>query len=246
MLPLLYLSLLLIPSFQIDQSKTIIIFFSRAGENYNVGNVEIGNTEMIVNYLKEVTNITSYKIIPVTAYPTNYQETVTIAQNEKNTNARPAIQNPLTDISKYDNILLGYPIWHGNIPNIVMTLLESLNFEGKTIYPFNTHGGSGLGNSINDIKNLAPKANVKDGFPLSGTYARTTEAHEDINDWLKDKLEIDNTAIDSTTIGNTKIDSTAIDSDNDDDDDDNIPTVRARGKFLKITFLLVLSVFDFI
>ena len=246
MLPLLYLSLLLIPSFQIDQSKTIIIFFSRTGENYNVGNVEIGNTEMIVNYLKEVTNISSYKIIPVTAYPTNYQETVTIAQNEKNTNARPAIQNPLTDISKYDNILLGYPIWHGNIPNIVMTLLESLNFEGKTIYPFNTHGGSGLGNSINDIKNLAPKANVKDGFPLSGTYARTNEAHEDINYWLKDKLEIDNTAIDSTTIGNTKIDSTAIDSDNDDDDDDNIPTVRARGKFLKITFLLALSVLQFI
>ena len=171
---------------------------------------------------------------------------MTIAQNEKNTNARPAIQNPLTDISKYDNILLGYPIWHGNIPNILMTLLESLNFEGKTIYPFNTHGGSGLGNSINDIKNLAPKANVKDGFPLSGTYARTTESHEDINDWLKDKLEIDITAIDSTTIGNTKIDSTAIDSDNDDDDDDNIPTVRARGKFLKITFLLVLSVLQFI
>ena len=91
MFPLLYLSLLIIPSLQIDQSKTIIIFFSRAGENYGVGNVEVGNTEMIVNYIKEVTNIASYKIVPQIAYPTSYQETLTVAQNEKSTNARPAI-----------------------------------------------------------------------------------------------------------------------------------------------------------
>ena len=229
MLKLLYLSLLIIPSLQIDQSKTIIIFFSRAGENYGVGTVEVGNTEMIVNYIKEVTNIASYKIVPQTAYPTSYQETLTVAQNEKSTNARPAIQNPLTDISNYDNILLGYPIWHGNIPNIVMTLLESLNFDGKTIYPFNTHGGSGLGSSINDIKNLVPNAIVKDGFPLSGTYARTTESHEDIEDWLEDKLGIDVTDVNDTN-----------------DDDENVPTVQKEGNFLKVSLFLLLSALFFI
>ena len=66
MLLLLYFSLLFFPSYQIDQSKAIIIFFSRAGENYNVGTVDVGNTEMIVNYLKQVTNITSFKINPET------------------------------------------------------------------------------------------------------------------------------------------------------------------------------------
>ena len=190
MLLLLYFSLLFFPSYQIDQSKAIIIFFSRAGENYNVGTVDVGNTEMIVNYLKQVTNITSFKINPETDYPTNYQEMVTLAQNEKSSNARPSIKDPLTDISKYDTILLGYPIWHGDLPNIVMTQLEMLDFEGKTIYPFNTHEGSGLGSSISDIKNSAPKADVKDGFALRGTEARKEDSHESIRNWLSDKLGI--------------------------------------------------------
>ena len=178
MLLLLYFSLLFFPSYQIDQSKAIIIFFSRAGENYNVGTVDVGNTEMIVNYLTKVTNITSFKINPETAYPVSYNEMLTVAQNEKSSNARPKIKDPLTDISKYDTILLGYPIWHGDLPNIVMTQLEMLDFEGKTIYPFNTHEGSGLGRSISDIKNSAPKADVKDGFALRGTDARKEDSHE--------------------------------------------------------------------
>ena len=178
---LYFLLLLFIPSLQIDQSKTIIIFFSRAGENYDVGVVDVGNTEMIVNYLEEVTNITAiYKIIPETPYPENYKQTVDLAEQEKKSGARPKIQNPLTDINKYDTILLGYPIWHGNLPNIVINQLELLDFEGKTIYPFNTHGGSGKGNSINDIKTYDPKAIVKDGFDLKGSYARKSDSHEDI------------------------------------------------------------------
>ena len=160
MLVLLYFSLLFFPSYQIDQSKAIIIFFSRAGENYNVGTVDVGNTEMIVNYLKQVTNITSFKINPETEYPTNYQEMVTLSQNEKSSNARPSIKDPLTDISKYDTILIGYPIWHGDLPNIVMTQLEMLDFEGKTIYPFNTHEGLKMGSSMSDIRNSAQKATV--------------------------------------------------------------------------------------
>ena len=187
----LFLLFLFVPSLQIDQSKTIIIFFSRAGENYEVGTVDVGNTEMIVNYLKEATNITAiYKIIPETPYPESYDETKKLANQEKSSNSRPKIKDPLTDISKYDTILLGYPIWHSNLPNIVINQLELLDFEGKTIYPFNTHGGSGKGNSISDIKNAAPKANVKDGFPLKGSYARKTESHEDIKKWLNEELNI--------------------------------------------------------
>ena len=128
MLSLLFILLLVFPSLQIDQSKTIIIYFSRAGYNYNVGKVDKGNTEMIVEYLKTVTDIDTYKIIPETAYPEDYDETVTIARNEKSSNARPVIKDPLTDISKYDTILLGYPIWHSDLPNIVMTQLEKLDF----------------------------------------------------------------------------------------------------------------------
>ena len=231
MLVLLYFSLLFFPSYQIDQSKAIIIFFSRAGENYNVGTVDVGNTEMIVNYLKQVTNITSFKINPETDYPTNYQEMVTLAQNEKSSNARPSIKDPLTDISNYDTILLGYPIWHGDLPNIVMTQLEMLDFEGKTIYPFNTHEGSGLGRSISDIKNSAPKADVKDGFALRGTDARKEDSHESIRNWLSDKLGI--TANQNNGNGET------------DESTENIQTFQ-NNNFIKISLISILSALLFL
>jgi len=240
MLVLLYFSLLFFPSYQIDQSKAIIIFFSRAGENYNVGTVDVGNTEMIVNYLKQVTNITSFKINPETDYPTNYQEMVTLAQNEKSSNARPSIKDPLTDISKYDTILLGYPIWHGDLPNIVMTQLEMLDFEGKTIYPFNTHEGSGLGRSISDIKNSAPKADVKDGFALRGTDARKEDSHESIRNWLSDKLGI--TA--NQNNGNGETDEST-QSKETDESTENIQTFQ-NNNFIKISLISILSALLFL
>ena len=235
MLLLLYFSLLFFPSYQIDQSKAIIIFFSRAGENYEVGTVDVGNTEMIVNYLTKVTNITSFKINPETEYPINYQQMVTLAQNEKSSNARPSIKDPLTDISKYDTILLGYPIWHGDLPNIVMTQLEMLDFEGKTIYPFNTHEGSGLGSSISDIKNSAPKADVKDGFALRGTEARKEDSHESIRNWLSDKLGI--TA--NQNNGNGETDEST-QSKETDESTENIQTFQ-NNNFIKISLISILS-----
>ena len=139
---------------------------------------------MIVEYLKEISGIISYKIIPEKEYPENYEETLQYVQNEQSSKARPAIKDPLTDISKYDTILLGYPIWYGHIPNILMNQLELLNLEGKTIYPFNTHEGSGVGNSINEIKKYAPKAIIKNGFPVSWTDARGEISHERIKKWF--------------------------------------------------------------
>ena len=192
---LLFLIFLIYPTFQKEESKTIIIFFSRPGENYGVGTVDIGNTEMIVEYLKKVTSITVYKINPETPYPVSYEETKTIANSEKDSRARPAIKDPLKDINNYDTILLGYPIWGGNLPNIVINQLEILsdktNWKEKTIYPFNTHEGSGVGNSINDIKNYAKNAIVKDGFAIKGTEARKTESHEKILEWLNEQVGID-------------------------------------------------------
>ncbi len=240
MLVLLYFSLLFFPSYQIDQSKAIIIFFSRAGENYNVGTVDVGNTEMIVNYLKQVTNITSFKINPETDYPTNYQEMVTLAQNEKSSNARPSIKDPLTDISNYDTILLGYPIWHGDLPNIVMTQLEMLDFEGKTIYPFNTHEGSGLGRSISDIKNSAPKADVKDGFALRGTDARKEDSHESIRNWLSDKLGI--TANQNNGNGETDESTQSKETDGSKETDESTENIQTfqNNNFIKISLISIL------
>ncbi len=92
--------LILIPiTFQLDSSKILIIYFTRTG-----------NTEKIANYINKATNIEKFKIEPKTEYPSSYDETLTIARNEQSSNSRPEINNPLTDVSKYDIILLGYPL----------------------------------------------------------------------------------------------------------------------------------------
>ena len=173
----------ILSSLQIDSSKIIIISFSKSG-----------NTQIISDYINQSTNITLYNIKPKTSYPSSYDETLTIAQNEQNTNARPEIDNPLTDISNYDIILLGYPLWYGHLPNIVITQLELLNLNNKEIYPFNTHGSSGISNSVNDIKKYASDANVHDGFPIKGSDAKSGESS------VKDKVDewIDNIGISIT------------------------------------------------
>ena len=186
MLLLLYFLLLIIQSYQLEPSKVIIIYFSRPGENHDVGIVEIGNTKMMVSYIKELYDLEDFEIIPETPYPKLYNDTVEIARKQKNSGARPPLLHNLTDISNYDIILLGYPIWFQHLPNIVMTQLEILKtqFKGKIIYPFVTHEGSKLGLSIDDIKLFAPDAIVKDGFPLRGTEARNETSHESIKNWL--------------------------------------------------------------
>ena len=162
----------------IQRDKMIVIYFSRTG-----------NTEKFANYIQKNANITSFKIIPSTPYPEDYDTMLNVAKEERETDARPEIQNPLTDISQYDYILLGYPIWHSHIPNIIITQLEKLNLNGKTIYPFNTHGGSGVGSSISDIKTYASGANVKDGKPINGNQIQSEE--DEVIDWLDDNFDLD-------------------------------------------------------
>ena len=168
---------LILSSLQIDSSKVIIISFSKSG-----------NTQIISDYINKSTKIKLYNIKPKNSYPSSYDETLKIAQNEQNTNARPEIDNPLKDISNYDIILLGYPLWYGHLPNIVITQLELLDLKNKEIYPFNTHGSSGVSNSLNDIKKYASNANVHDGFPIKGSDAQRgdVKVKSQVNDWLDD------------------------------------------------------------
>lgn len=184
--------LLFFPSLQIELSKIFIIFFSLEGDTYNIGNVTKGNTEIIVDYIQELYGIKSYKIIPSKKYPQTLDDLLAEGIKEKYSNDLPEIQNKLENITDYDIILLGYPIWHLDLPNIVKTQLVALDFEGKTIYPFATHHNSGLGNSINQIKKYAPKAIVEEGFFLTGVEVRGTDfidSHEKIKRWINNIIE---------------------------------------------------------
>ena len=172
-----------------NNKKILIAFFSRADENYNVGTVSVGNTEIMARYIKEYLGdrADGFKIDPVVSYPTNYKECTEVATREKNSNARPEFKNvEVLDLSKYDTILLGYPIWWGDVPMIINTFLEKYNFSGKTIIPFNTHEGSGDAGTYATIKNKMSSSNVNtNGLSIRGAIAREESSKSTVENWLK-------------------------------------------------------------
>ena len=126
-----------------DNSDVLVVYFSRTGENYNVGNVEVGNTAMVASYIKEYLKCDSFEIVPVDKYPDNYDECTKLASKEKEDNARPKIADKIDNFDSYKTVFVGYPIWWGDLPMIMYTFLEEYDFDGKTVIPFNTHEGSG-------------------------------------------------------------------------------------------------------
>ena len=167
----------LIKSF--DTSKILMIYFSRSG-----------NTKLFADYIKENIKIDSYQIIPAKPYPDDIDIMKELAKEERNNNIKPNITEPLQDINKYDIILLGYPLWHSFLPNIVINQIENLDFNGKTICPFNTYGSSGVGNSTIDIKNYAKGAIIKEGFPIKDSMIKIKdESMNRIKNWINNDFE---------------------------------------------------------
>lgn len=167
-------------------SNVLIAYYSRRGNNYRNGeivNLKVGNTEVVAGKIRELTGGDTFYIETVRPYPSDYHETTQIAKRELNENARPEIKGKVTDIKKYNVIYLGYPNWWGTMPMAVMTFLESYDFSGKTIIPFCTNEGSGLGSSVQDIKKACPKAVVKQGLAIRG--GNVDNADKQIKEWLE-------------------------------------------------------------
>ena len=163
---------------EIDTSKMIIIYFSKTG-----------NTELFCDYIKEIINVDSYKIEPLNPYPLDSDIMHELARIEYKAKSRPEIKDPITNITKYKKILLGYPLWNSHLPNIVITQLLKLNLLGKTIYPFNTDGSSGVGNSVNDIKLHSVGAIIKNGFDIKASMIKDKEySMKKIKEWLKNNF----------------------------------------------------------
>ena len=164
-------------------SKSLVVYFSRADENYAVGPVETGNTELLAKEIIKQTGADEFKIEPVNPYPADYQATVDLATKERNEQARPDYQGDV-DLTPYDTIYLGYPIWWGDLPMIVYHFLEDHDFTGKILIPFNTHEGSGNAGTYEILQNVTAAKLQGDGFNLSGTVARTEEGIAKLNEWL--------------------------------------------------------------
>lgn len=170
-----------------NSNKILIVYFSRTGENYNVGNIDVGNTAMMASYMKEYLNADSFEIVPVNKYSDDYEECKKEATKEMNENARPKIQNKINNFDSYDTIFIGYPIWWGDMPMIIYTFMEEYDFTGKTVIPFNTHEGSGNAGTYSKIKSKLSSATVNtNGLALQGKTARTDSGKEQTLNWLKE------------------------------------------------------------
>ena len=160
-------------------ARTVIAFFSHAQENYNVGFIKEGNTFKLAKILQEIlaqkgVDADLFEITPEEGYPADYNECISKAKKELSSKARPAIKADL-DISGYDTIYLGYPNWWGDLPMCLYSFLEKHDFTGKTIVPFCTHEGSGLGSTESKLKKALPSASFKSGLAVQGIIAQQDE-----------------------------------------------------------------------
>ena len=164
--------------------KSIIIYFSRADENYFAGEmkyIEKGNTEILAEYIKEITNADMFKVEPLNPYSTKYYECIDEAKERTKTHNAPIKEN-VPDISSYEVIYIGSPIYWGGMPEELITALKGLDYSGKVIRPFVTHEGSGLSGIPRQLKEICVGAEVLDGLSIVGSQVNNSKAK--VENWI--------------------------------------------------------------
>ena len=175
-----------------EEKKILVAYFSRAGENYDVGTIEKGNTRIVAEMIAdELNQVDLFEIAKEDPYPESYEETKEIAEQEKEENARPELNSSVEHFEDYDIVFIGYPIWHGDMPMPEYTFLESYDFSDKTVIPFCTHAGSGLAATEQTKKDKLADAVVLSGLAVKGTDAQNnqSEVEDSVLEWLKDIVQ---------------------------------------------------------
>ena len=161
-------------------SRSLIIYFSRADENYAVGYIDKGNTEIVAEFVQELTGADMFKVEPAVPYAKDYD---TCIKEAKQRIGNAPIKEKPTDISAYDTIFVMSPIYWGTSAPEVETALTGLDFSGKTVRVISTHEGSGLASMVSDVKRLCDGADVqKNGLTIKGSQAKKSK--QKVADWL--------------------------------------------------------------
>jgi flavodoxin len=166
--------------------KVLLVFFSRAGENYFHGGrrvLKIGNTKVVAGFLRDALSCDVYEIRPVQAYSERYDPTVERNAREQDENARPGILDLPASLAAYDTVVIGSPIWNVRLPRIMLTFAEHFDFSGKTVYPFTTHAMSGLGHAVEEYKAACRGATIGDGLAIQGEEAENSRP--EVEAWLR-------------------------------------------------------------
>ena len=170
-------------------SKILVLFFSRTGEQYNVGVIEKGNTAIVAEMIGEATGADLYEILPADDhYPMTYKELTDVALQEQREGSRPAYAGELPDFDSYDTIFIGAPVWWGDWPMIMYTVFESTPLSGKTLIPFSTHAGSGLSGFDRSLAAAYPKCTIAKGLAVAGTDAQNNpdKVQTSVTNWLSE------------------------------------------------------------
>ena len=178
--------------------KVLVVYFTYA-ENANLpDNVDAstrasvqkvdgkitGNTALVASQIQKDLNADIFSIQTVNKYPATYDETVNVGKQEQAEKARPELATKIDNIADYDTIFIGYPNWWGDMPMALYSFFEQYDLSGKKIIPFSTSGGSGLSNTVDEIKQLEPNATVEGATTFSAQS--TSDAKDEVSSWLKD------------------------------------------------------------
>ncbi len=141
-----------------------------------------GNTEQMAQMIRTETGGDLFEIMPATPYTDDYDALLDVAQQEQRDNARPELAAQVENWDSYDVVFVGYPDWWSDAPMLIYSFLESYDWEGKTLVPFCTSGGSGFGRSLDKLPDSAPEATILEGLHVSGSSVEG--AGEDVSDWI--------------------------------------------------------------
>lgn len=169
-------------------ANTLVIFYSRKGENYFPGGIRKipkGNTAYAAEYIAKALDADLFEVDTVKPYAENYRACCMEAAAEAKSNARPAIKGYVRDISEYDTIFVCYPNWCGTLPMCMLTFLEHYDLSGKRIIPVCTNEGSGFANSIKDLSNCCTGALIEEGLSIPGHECYNGE--EQVTKWALTK-----------------------------------------------------------
>ena len=160
--------------------RSLIIYFSRADENYAVGYIDKGNTEIVAEYVRDFTNADMFKIEPLIPYAKDYK---TCIEEAKERIGNAPIKDKITDISNYEVIYIMSPIYWGTYAPELETAIKDLDFRGKTIRVITTHEGSGIANVVNDLKSICLGATIlDDALAIKGSEAKASK--KIIESWI--------------------------------------------------------------
>jgi flavodoxin len=152
--------------------KILVAYFSHSG-----------NTRVIASEIHKRVGGDIFEIQSLKPYPLDYDAAVQQARQELDSGHKPALKAGIESVRSYDLVFIGYPIWWSTFPAPIRTFLSEHDFSGRTIVPFCTHGGSGLGRSATEISKLCPKSTVLDGIAIGGRDVQA--AHDTISEWLQ-------------------------------------------------------------